>query len=181
MGKWRQGLNIDRGATKQRAVLFNLKEEFSPAPPSSSTKNSVSHLFSQFCIIPGQQMSTLWANGDNGIKSPVGQQSGDQHSLTSNKNFTLLNHTLQERIQLFSKFCVIPGEQMSNLWPNGDTGEKSTAGQRSSWQYSLTSNKNFTQPSNPLQEKIRLVSFFRNFESFQVNKCPLYGQMETGA
>ena len=66
MGKWRQGLNIDRGATKQRAVLFNLKEEFHPAQPSSSTKNSLSHLFSQFCIIPGQQMSNLWPNEDTG-------------------------------------------------------------------------------------------------------------------
>ena len=39
----------------------------------------------------------------------------------------------------------------------------------------------FSQPSHPLQQEIRLVSFFGNFASFQVNKCPLYGQMETGA
>ena len=70
-------------------------------------------------------MSTLWANGDSGLKSTVGQQSSDQHSFTSNKNFTLLNHPLKERIReisLFSQGCFIPGEQMSNLWPNGDTG-----------------------------------------------------------
>ena len=47
-------------------------------------------------------------------------------------------------------------------------------------QYSLTSQKNFTQPNHPLQEKIRYVSIFHNFASFQVNKCPLYVQMETG-
>ena len=41
MGKWRQGLKIDLGATKQRttkqgSVLFNLAQEFYPAQPSSS-------------------------------------------------------------------------------------------------------------------------------------------------
>ena len=99
MEKWRQGIKIELGATKERAVLFNLKQKFNPAQPSSSTKNSLSQLFSQFCIIPGEQMSTLWANGDSGLKSTVGQQSSDQHSLTSNKNFTLLKHPLQERIR----------------------------------------------------------------------------------
>ena len=62
-------------------------------------KISLVCIFSQFCITPGQQMSTLWANGDSGLKSTVGQQSSDQHSLTSNKNFTLLKHPLQERIR----------------------------------------------------------------------------------
>ena len=36
MGKWRQGLKIDLGATKQRTELFNLAAEFYPAQPSSS-------------------------------------------------------------------------------------------------------------------------------------------------
>ena len=81
----------------------------------------------------------------------------------------------------FLQFCFIPGEQMSNLWANGDGGLKSTVWQQSSGQYSLTSPKNFTQPNHPLQEKIRYVSIFHNFASFQVNKCPLYVQKETGA
>ena len=38
MGKWRQGLKIDLGATKQRTVLFNLTQEVYPAQPSSSRK-----------------------------------------------------------------------------------------------------------------------------------------------
>ena len=38
MGKWRQGLKSDLGATEQRIVLFNLSEEFYPAQPSSSRK-----------------------------------------------------------------------------------------------------------------------------------------------
>ena len=184
MGKWRQGLNIDRGATKQRTVLFNLIQEFYPAQSSSSTKNSLSQLFSQFCIIPGQQMSTLWANGERGLKSTAGQQSNGQYSLTSNKNFTKPHHPLQEKtclVCIFSQFCFTPGEQMSTLWRNGDTGLKSTSWQESSGQYSSTSNKKFTQPNHPLQQKIRFVSFFHNFASFQVNTCPLYGQMETGA
>ena len=49
MGKWIQGLKIDLGATKQRTVLFNLAEEFYPAQPSSSKKNSLSqHFFTVF-------------------------------------------------------------------------------------------------------------------------------------
>ena len=42
MGKCRQGLKIDLGATKQRPALFNLVQEFYPARPSSSRKNSLS-------------------------------------------------------------------------------------------------------------------------------------------
>ena len=70
---------------------------------------------------------------------------------------------------------------MSTLWANGDRGLKSSSVKTiSSEQYSLTSRKNFTKPNHPLHEKIRYVStFFYNFASFQVNKCPLYGQMET--
>ena len=45
MGKWGQGLKIDLGATKQRTVLFNLAQEFYPAHPSSSRKNSLSQHF----------------------------------------------------------------------------------------------------------------------------------------
>ena len=99
MGKWRLRLKIDLGATKQRTVLFNFTQEFYPAQQSSSRKNSLSHHFSQFCFIPGVQMSTLWANGDRGEKSTSGQQSSGQHSLTSHKNFTHPNYLLQEKIR----------------------------------------------------------------------------------
>ena len=34
-----------------------------------------------------------------------------------------------------------------------------------------------TQPHHPLQEKNHESAFFHNFASFQVNKCPTYGQM----
>ena len=44
---------------------------------------------------------------------------------------------------------------MSTLWANGDMALKSTLGQQSSGQYFLTSHKNFTQLSHPLQDKIR--------------------------
>ena len=72
MGKWRQGLKIDFWATKKRAVLFNLKQEFYPAQPSSSqfAKSAFFHNFA----IPGEQMSTLWANGDRGLKSTSGNK-----------------------------------------------------------------------------------------------------------
>ena len=79
MGKWRQGLKIDLVPTKQRTAIFNLTEEVYPVQPSSSRKNSPSqHFFSQFCFIPGEQMSTLWANGDRGLKSTLCQQSSGQ-------------------------------------------------------------------------------------------------------
>ena len=43
------GLNIDLGATKQRTILFNLTQEVYQAPPSSSTKNSLTqHFFNNF-------------------------------------------------------------------------------------------------------------------------------------
>ena len=46
MGKWRQGLKIDLGATKQLTALFNHVQEFYPARPSSSRKNALSlHFF----------------------------------------------------------------------------------------------------------------------------------------
>ena len=56
MGKWRQGLKIDLGATKQRTVLFNLTQEVFPAPPSSSSKNSLSRHF--FTIL----LNSRWTN-----------------------------------------------------------------------------------------------------------------------
>ena len=56
MGKWGQGLKIVLGATKQRTVLFNLAQEFYPAHPSSSRKNSLSQHF--FTIL----LHSRWAN-----------------------------------------------------------------------------------------------------------------------
>ena len=217
MGKWGQGLKIDRWATKQRTVLFNLAQEFYPAHPSSSRKNSLSqHFFtvllhsswtnvhfmgkwrqgletasgqqssgqyfltlyknftqlghplqekirlvcicSQFCFIPGEHMSTLWTNGHRCLKSTWGQQSSGQYFLTLYNNFTQLGHPLQEKIRfvcIFSQFCFIPGVQMSTLRTNGHRGLKSTWWLQSSGQYSLTSHKKFTQLSHPLQGKIR--------------------------
>ena len=52
---------------------------------------------------------------------------------------------------------------MSTLWVNDDSGLKSTLGQQSSGQYSLTSHKKFTQPNHLLQEKICLLSIFSQF------------------
>ena len=158
MGKWRQGLKIDLGATKQRTALFHHVLEFYPARPSSSRKNRLVCIFSQFCFIPGEHMSTLWTNGHRGLKSTWGQQSSGQYFLTLCKNFTKLGHPLQEKIRsvcIFSQFCFIPGVQMSTLWTNGHRGLKSTWWLQSSGQYSLTSHKEFSQLSHPLQDKFR--------------------------
>ena len=158
MGKWRQGLEIGLGATKQRTVLFNLVQEFYPARPSSSRKIRIVCICSQFCFIPGEHMSTLWTNGHRCLKSTWGQQSSGQYFLTLYNNFTQLGHPLQEKIRfvcIFSQFCFIPGVQMSTLRTNGHRGLKSTWWLQSSGQYSLTSHKKFTQLSHPLQGKIR--------------------------
>ena len=56
MGKWRRGLKIDLGATKQRAILFNLAQEFYPAHPYSSRKNSLSQHF--FTVL----LHSRWTN-----------------------------------------------------------------------------------------------------------------------
>ena len=153
MGKWRQGLKIDLGATKQRTVLFNLTKIVYPDQPSSSRKNSLNRHFFTFCFIPGDQMSTLWANGDRGLKSTWCQQSSGQQSLTSPKKFTQSNHPLQEKIRqvsIFSQFCFISGEQMSTLRANGVRGLKST--QRATKQrtvlFNLTKEVYPAQPSS---------------------------------
>ena len=44
-------------------------------------------------------MSILWANGDRGLKSALGQQSSRQYFLTSHKNFIQLIRPLQEKIR----------------------------------------------------------------------------------
>ena len=82
----------------QRIVLFNLTQEVYPAPPSLSRKKSLSQHFSQFCFIPGEQMSTLWANGQ-GLKIDLGIESSGQYSLTPHKKFTQPLHPLQEQIR----------------------------------------------------------------------------------
>ena len=46
--------------------------------------------------------------------------------------------------------------------------------------FNLTQEVYQAQPSSS-QKKIADSAFFHNFASFQVNKCPLYGQMEPGA
>ena len=61
-------------------------------------------MFSQFCFIPGEQMSILWANGERGWKSTSGQQSSGQYFLTLYMDFTKLGYPLQEKIRLVCIF-----------------------------------------------------------------------------
>ena len=63
-----------------------------------------------------------------------------------------------------------------------DRGLKSTSGQESSAEYSLTSHKKFTQrPPSSSRKKFADSVFFHNIPSFHVIKFPLYGQMVTTA
>ena len=104
MGKWRQGLKIDLGATKQRTVLFHLTRKVYQDQPSSSSKNSRNRNFFTFSFIPGDQMYTLWANVDRGLKSTAWQQRSGPYSLISHKKLTQPHHTLQEKIRQVSIF-----------------------------------------------------------------------------
>ena len=91
--------SITRGNKAAGLNSVTSHKKLIPAQPSSSRKNSLSQHFLQFCFIPGEQMSTLWANGDMGLKIDLGQQSSGKYSLTSHKRFTKPNHPLQEKIR----------------------------------------------------------------------------------
>ena len=95
MYKWRQGLKIELWATKQRQYSLTSEQKFTQPNHPLQEKIRYVSIFLQFCFIPGEQMSTLWADGDGGLKSTVGQQSSGQYSLPSHKNFTQPNHPLQ--------------------------------------------------------------------------------------
>ena len=123
MGKWRQGLIIDLGATKQRTVLFNLTKEFYPAQPSSLIKKLLSQHFLTILLHSRWTIVHFMGKWRLRLKIDLGQQSSGQCSLTSRKKFTQPNHLLQEKIcllSIFSQFCFNPGDQMSTLWANGD-------------------------------------------------------------
>ena len=114
---------------------------------------------SQFCFIPGEQMSTLWTNGHRGLKSTAWQQSSGQYSLTSHEKFTQLSHPLQGKISQSQHFFTV---LLHSRWTNVHFMGKWTQGlkidlmgQQSSGMYSLTWHKNFTQLSHPLQDKFR--------------------------
>ena len=95
MCKWRQGPKIVLRATKQRQHSLTSQKNFTQPNHPLQEKIRYVSIFLQFCFIPGEQMSTLWANGDGGLKSTVGQQSSGQYSFAAHKNFTQPNHHLQ--------------------------------------------------------------------------------------
>ena len=114
-------------------------------------------IFSQFCFIPGEQMSTLWANGDKGYKIDLGaaMQRTVLFNLTQEVYPTPPSSSRKNLwVGIFSQFCFIPDGQMSTLWANGQ-GLKIDLGIECSVPFSLTSHKMFYQPHDPLQEKIR--------------------------
>ena len=126
MGKWSQGLKIDLAATKQCTVLFNLTQEVFPAPPSSSSKNSLSRHF--FTILLHSRWRNVHFMGKwwQGLKIDLGA-------------------TKQRKVIFKPRPRILPN------------------------------------PTTLFKKKIAKSAFFYKFASFQVNKCPLYGQMETGA
>ena len=122
MGKWGQGLKIVLGATKQRTVLFNLAQEFYPAHPSSSRKNSLSHHF--FTILLHSRWTNVHFMGKwgQGLKIDIGatkqlavlfnlaQEFYPAHPSSSRKNslsqhfFTVLLHSRWTNVHFFGKW-----------------------------------------------------------------------------
>ena len=121
MGKCRQGIKIDRGATKKRTVLFNLTQKVYPTPPSSSRKNS-----------PGQHFSIIlfhsrWTNVHfmgkwrEGLKTDLGatkqrtvlfnltkkvypaQLSSSRENSLSRHYFTILLHSRWTNVHFMGK------------------------------------------------------------------------------
>ena len=124
-------------------------------------------------------MSTLWANGDRGLKSTWWQQNSGQYS----------SHTrsLPSPTILFKKnsiiqhfFTIFLHSRLSNVNFMGKwrQGLKIELGQQSSGLYS-SHTRSLPSPTILFKRKFAKSAFFHNFASFQVNKCPLYGQMET--
>ena len=122
MGKWRQGLKIDLRATKQRAVLFNLVQEFYPARPSSSRKNSLSlHFFTillhsrwtnvHFMGKWGQGLKIdRWATKQRTLLFNLAQEFYPAHPSSSRKNslslhfFTILLHSRWTNVHFMGKW-----------------------------------------------------------------------------
>ena len=71
MGKWGQGLKIDLGQQSSGQYFLTLYKNFTQLGHPLQEKIRLVSIFSQFCFIPGEQMSTLWANGDRGLKSTL--------------------------------------------------------------------------------------------------------------
>ena len=74
MGKWRQGLKIYLGATKQRTVPFNLAQEFSALIlfKKKFAKSAFFHNFASFQVKKGPfygQMETGAENRPQGNKT----------------------------------------------------------------------------------------------------------------
>ena len=158
MGKCGQGLKIDLGATNQRTVLFNLAQEFNPAHPSSSRKNSPSQHFFTILLYSRWTYVHFMDKWTQVLKI----------DLRATKQWTVLFNLVQEfyparpsssrKISLSLHFFTIllhsrcTNVHFTDKWTHG---LKSTWWLQSSGQYSLTSHKRFTQLSHPLQGKIR--------------------------
>ena len=185
MGKWRLQLKIDLGATKQRTVLFNLTEEFYPAQPSSSIENSLSQHF--FTIL-------LHSRGTN-VHFMCKWRQGLKIELRATKQRTVLFNLIEEfypaqpstsrKKSLSEHFLTI---LLHSRWTNvhfmgkwrlrlkidlGATKQRTVL-------FNLTQEFYPAPPSSSIKTSL-CQHFFYNFASFQVNKCPRYGQMETGA
>ena len=168
-------------------------------------------------------MSTLWAKGDRGLKSTLGQQCSVQEVYptppsSSRKNslgqhfFTILLHSRWTNVHFMGKrsqgLKIDLGATMQRTrslpnptilfkkkslgqhfftilvhsrWTNVHFMGKRRQGLKIDLGATMQRTRSLPNPTILFKKKIARSAFFHNFASFQVNKCPLYGQMETGA
>ena len=103
--------------------FLNLYKNFTQLCHPLQEKNRLVCIFSQFCFIPDEHMSTLWANGDRGLKSTLGRQSSGQYSLTSQNNFTQRSHPLQKKSLSQHFFTILLHSRWTNVHFMGKWGQ----------------------------------------------------------
>ena len=185
MGKWRQGLRIDLGAIKQRTVLFNLAQKFYSAQPSSSRNISLYQHF--FTIL----LHSKWANDHfmgkwrQGLKIDLGAtkqrtvlfnliQEFYPAQPSSSRNYSLNQHF----------FPILLHSRWANVHSMGKCRQGLKIDLGATTQRTVLFNlAQKIYPANPSASRNNSLCqhFFKSFALFQVEKCPLYGQMETGA
>ena len=91
------GLKIDlRQQSSGQYSLTSLKNFSQPKHPSSRNKSLSQHFVHNFASFLVNKCP-IYEPMETGLKIDLRQQSSGQYSLASRKNFTQLNHPLQEK------------------------------------------------------------------------------------
>ena len=165
MGKRRQGLKIDLGATMQRTRSL-------PNPTILFKKKSLGQHF--FTILVHSRWTNVHFMGKRrqGLKIDLGGNNA------AYKKFTQPHHPLQRKKSLGQHFFTI---LLHSRWTNVHFMGKWRQGLKIDLGATMQRTRSLPNPTILFKKKLARSALFHNFASFQVNKCPLNGQMETGA